>query len=100
MREALTLTGTPLQKDTNEKDAGSNDAVPSDRIQTLLDRKGTVKDGVLSDAVPRSQPIRMHDADLPPNMGMATTMVFQPGKNGKIGATGDFVLLASEFQGY
>jgi hypothetical protein len=96
MHQALTLTGTPLQKDTSEKEASSIDALPAERIQALLGRKGTVKDGVLSVAVPRSQPIRMHDVELPPSIGMATAINIQAGQNGKIAATGDFVLMATE----
>jgi hypothetical protein len=96
MRQALALTGTPLQKDTVAKEATPMDALPTERIEALLGRKGTVKDGVMSLAVPRPQPVTMNNVELPPSMGMATAINFQAGQNGKIAATGDFVLIASE----
>jgi hypothetical protein len=95
MREALALTGTPLQKDA-PKTAEPSEVLPAQRIEELLGTKGTTQEGVLAVSVPRAEPVTMNDAELPPSMGMATAINFQAGQNGKIAATGDFVLLASE----
>jgi hypothetical protein len=96
LREALALTGTPLQKGATAKDTKPAEAIPAQRIEELLGTKGTTQDGVLSVSVPRLHPVTMNDIELPPSMGMATAINFQAGQNGKIAATGDFVLLASE----
>ena len=96
LREALALTGTPLQKEAAAKLTDPAEAFPTQRVEELLGTKGTTQDGVLSVSVPRPQPVTMHDTELPPSMGMATALNFQTGENGKIAATGDFVLLASE----
>jgi hypothetical protein len=96
LREALALTGTPLQKDAAATTTEPAEALPTPRIEELLGTKGTTMDGVLSVTVPRSQPVMMHETELPPSMGMATAINFQAGQNGKIAATGDFVLVASE----
>ena len=96
LQRVLALTGTSLQKDKAPKDTEPSDALPSQRIEELLGYKGTVKDGVLSLSVPRTQSITMNNVELPPSMGMATAINFQAGQMEKIAATGDFVLIPSE----
>ena len=71
-------------------------ALPIKDIQEILGEKGTLKDGVLSIAVPRQETLTMHDVELLPSMGMATAINFQAGAGGMVAATGDFVLAASE----
>ena len=46
--------------------------------------------------MPRAEAIRDDDIVVPPNMGIATAINFQPTGKGKAAITGDFVLLASE----
>ena len=96
IRQALSLTGTPIQQVITAKEVSSMEALPSERIEALLGRKGMVKDGVMAVAVPRTHSVTMNNVELPPSMGMATAINFQAGQNGKIAVTGDFVLLASE----
>jgi len=47
---------------------------------------------VLQISVPRSKPIKMAGATLPPSMGMATAFNFQSDGGNKVAATGDFVM--------
>ena len=96
LREGLALTGTPFHRDAAAKNTDPAESLPTQRIEELLARKGTMQDGVLSVSMPRAQPISMNHTELPPAMGMATAINIQAGQNGKIAATGDFVLLASE----
>ena len=66
-----------------------------DRIEQRLGRTGTLAGRVLQIGVPRAEPIRDGDVEVPPAMGMATALNFQVhGK--RVAATGDFELLASE----
>ena len=46
--------------------------------------------------VPRAESIRDSDVELPPSMGLATAINFQPTGNGKAAILGDFVMVASE----
>ena len=52
--------------------------------------------GVLQIGVPRSEVITDSGMTVPPSMGVATALNFQPTGNGKAAITGDFVLLGSE----
>lgn len=82
LREALALTGTPLQKDAMAKTTDPAETFPSQRIEELLGTKGTMQDGVLSVSVPRAQPVSMNHTELPPAMGMATA-IFNRDKMGR-----------------
>jgi hypothetical protein len=98
LRRALALTKTPLEKpDTAEKTQSPHEEDLSvERIQGILGQKGTVKAGVLSISVPRTETITVSNIELPPSMGMATALNFQVDAAGKVAATGDFVLAAHE----
>jgi hypothetical protein len=91
---ALALTGTPL---------GTPPAVMPIRIDldtaaiaAALGTHGTVNGGVYQVGVPRAQSIRENGKTLPPAMGLATAINFQPLGNGRAATTGDFVMIGSE----
>ncbi len=67
-----------------------------DAVQKALGKTGTVRGGVLGVSVPRPEKISMMGVDLTPAMGMATALNFQSAGNGKVAATGDFVMIDSE----
>jgi hypothetical protein len=46
--------------------------------------------------VPRAESITVDGVSVPPSMGLATAINFQPTGRGRAAVTGDFVLLASE----
>jgi hypothetical protein len=98
LRRAVILTKTPIGKPNKAENSEvkHEEELPTQRIQEVLGEKGTVKDGVLSIAVPRHETITMHNLELPPSMGMATAINLQAGGAGKVAATGDFVLAAPE----
>ena len=52
--------------------------------------------GVYQVSVPRPETIRENGEEIPPSMGVATAINFQPTTSGRAVATGDFVLLPSE----
>ena len=52
--------------------------------------------GVYQVSVPRAEPVRMGGMEVPPSMGVATALNFQPTGSGKAAITGDFVLTADE----
>ena len=102
IKAALALTKTPLGESarkpgevstkTGAEEAGFN----AEQIQQVLGHKGTVKGGVLQVSVPRPEPIKMEGVTLPPSMGMATALNFQQAGEGKVAATGDFVMTRDE----
>ena len=61
-----------------------------------LQYHGSVTGGVYQVSVPRAEPVRMEGMEIPPAMGVATAINFQPTGNGKAAITGDFVLTADE----
>jgi hypothetical protein len=90
LKEALVMTGTPPA--TVKAEPGFDAA----RLQELLGHKGVVEGGVLKISILRRENVSMESVGLPPIMGMATALNFQAGRDGKVAATGDFVLAAEE----
>lgn len=106
---ALSLTKTPAgssPKTTNVPDApvaatGTATAVlPIDldtkALEQILGYPGKVTGGILQFGVPRVETIRDSGMEVPPSMGTATALNFQPTGGGKAAISGDFVLLAAE----
>jgi hypothetical protein len=92
---ALGLTKTPPAKSDG---AQSPEPFPLDttKIATALGRGGKVNGGVYQVSVPRAEVIRAEGTEVPPPMGVATAVNFQPTGAGKAAITGDFVLIANE----
>jgi hypothetical protein len=94
IHEALALTKTPPPDTTP--------ATPADlgfdqkQVEQILGHAGKVNGGVLQVSVPRAESINDSGMIVPPSMGVATALNFQPTEKGKAAITGDFVLLASE----
>jgi hypothetical protein len=67
-------------------------------IDAALGAKGTNNGGVYSFGIARAEPITDGGMSVPPAMGSATVINFQPTGGGKAAITGDFVLTAKEVQ--
>ena len=52
--------------------------------------------GIVQVSVPRAEKIMDQGMEVPPSMGTATALNFQPTGNGRAAITGDFVLLPDE----
>jgi len=65
-------------------------------IDKVLGYKGTVNGGVYQFSIPRAEAVSEGGVSVPPSMGTATALNFQPTGGGKAAITGDFVLLGSE----
>jgi hypothetical protein len=95
LRAALATTKTPLTAapaPATQPDPGFD----ADAMQKAIGKTGTVRGGVLAISVPRPEKITMMGVDLPPAMGMATAINVQSAGNGKVVATGDFVMTDDE----
>ena len=65
-------------------------------IDHMLGAKGTNNGGVYQFSIPRAESIKDGGMDVPPPMGSANAINFQPTGGGKAAITGDFVLIAKE----
>jgi Domain of Unknown Function (DUF1259) len=95
LHAALSVSKTPLEKPA----AASEEATPPAWVKVVEDavgRKGTLKGGVLSYGVPRSDAITVGSMTIPPAAGVAEAINFQAGNSGNVATTGDFVLTAEE----
>jgi hypothetical protein len=92
LKQALSKSKTPLVA-SNDKKTKVEDGFDTNQIQHTLGQNGTFKQGVLHVSVPRQEKITVHGVELPPSMGMATAMNFQAAGDGKVAATGDFVMI-------
>jgi hypothetical protein len=95
LRAALAVSKTPLEKPA----AAAEDAAPPAWVKTVEDsvgRKGTIKGGVLSYGVPRSDSITLDGMIIAPAAGVAEAINFQASDTGNVATTGDFVLIAEE----
>ena len=65
-------------------------------IDAALGAKGSINGGVYQFNIPRAESIAEGGMAVPPSMGTAIAINFQPTGNGKAAITGDFVLLGKE----
>ncbi|MFN2452894.1 MAG: DUF1259 domain-containing protein [Pyrinomonadaceae bacterium] len=113
IRAALALTKTPVAAANQTSNAGNaaesgNPAsapatappeslsIDTKEIEQIIGRSGKVNGGVFQLSVPRAVKITEDGMDIPPSMGTATALNFQPTGEGRAAITGDFVLIASE----
>ncbi len=93
LKEALALTATPCRSAAANPEAKSDTAK---KVEEILGREGTMKNGVLSVGVPRKDlHIKMKGAEIPGSMGMNIPLNFQL-DGSKAAINGDFMLLAQE----
>jgi len=96
LHAALALSKTPLAAPA----APAQPAAPLDldtaAVEKALGHKGNANGGVYQFSVPRAEAITEGGMAVPPSMGTAISMNFEPTGGGKAAITGDFVLLASE----
>jgi hypothetical protein len=94
VRAALALTGTPSVPPAAAGSAGFG--LDTARLASALGYAGKVTGGVYQVSVPRAEQVRVAGMEIPPAMGVATALNFQPTDKGKAAITGDFVLTADE----
>src|SRR5947209_505724 len=95
LKDALALTKTPtspLTPSPQQQNLGF-DAV---QVDQALGQKGKNSNGIYQFSIARAEKINDMGIEVPPSMGTATAINFQPTGNGKAAITGDFVLLGKE----
>lgn len=93
---ALALTGTPPAPATTPKAPTGPFGIDTAAISKTLGVSGNVAGGVYQVGVARLDTVQVDGMAIPPSMGVATALNFQPTGGGKAAATGDFVLIGSE----
>ena len=95
LHAALALSQTPL---TAPAPAAAPATIELDTpaVDTALGAKGGINGGVYQVNIPRAESISEDGMTVPPSMGTAIAINFQPTAGGKVAITGDFVLLGRE----
>jgi len=104
IHDALAASKTPLAPPTtgSSQPAGTAPAVPPpiDLDTAALDQtmgaKGTNNGGIYQYSIPRAEPVKDNGMPVPPSLGSAQAINFEPTGGGKAAITGDFVLIAKE----
>ena len=97
IRRALSYTKTPLEGPptaTLKKRATAE--LDLRKVEQALGRSGKENSGVYQFSIPRAEKIMEGEMEVPPAMGVATAINFQPTGAGRAAITGDFVLIATE----
>jgi uncharacterized protein DUF1259 len=95
LHAALALSQTPFAASAPATVAPSID-LDTAAIDAVLGTKGTINGGVYQINIPRAESISEAGMPVPPSMGTAIAINFQPTGGGKAAITGDFVLLGKE----
>ena len=93
---ALAETKTPLSSPAAPATAPPPIDLDTAALDQTLGAKGTNNGGIYQFSIPRAEPIKDNGMDVPPPMGSANAINFQPTGGGKAAITGDFVLIAKE----
>jgi hypothetical protein len=94
LHAGLALSQTPLTAPAAQPPATLD--LDTAALDTALGSKGTVNGGVYQFSIPRAESISEDGMAVPPSMGTAIAINFQPTGVGKAAITGDFVLLGKE----
>ncbi|HEU5233469.1 MAG TPA: DUF1259 domain-containing protein [Terriglobales bacterium] len=95
LKEALELTKTPAAAPAPAS-AQHSLGIDTAQIEKTLGFQGKNSNGIYQFSIPRGEAIHDMDTEIPPSMGTATSINFQPTGNGRAAITGDFVLIGTE----
>jgi hypothetical protein len=104
VRAALEESRTPFDvkpPDVNPPaEAAANSGFDFDtaKVEAAIGFKGKANGGVYQFGILRADSIKMRDMTIPPAMGTAIAINFQPTGEGRAAITGDFVAIANEVQ--
>jgi uncharacterized protein DUF1259 len=97
IHDALALTKTPFA--ASPSTAAAEIGIDTKQIDQIMGQSGKVNGGVYQYSIARADEITDtggHNMAIPPAMGVAQAINFQPTGSGKAAITGDFVLVAGE----
>lgn len=94
IHNALALTATPFTAPASIQN--SDLGIDAKQLDKIMAQSGKVNSGVYQFSIQRAEKILEAGMEVPPSMGVATAINFQPTGGDKAAITGDFVLIASE----
>lgn len=95
LHAAIALSKTPLSQPMTPASFAPLE-LDTASIETALGYTGMANSGVFQFSIPRAESVSQGGMAVPPSMGTATALNFQPTGGGKAAVTGDFVLLGNE----
>ena len=95
-RVALEESATPWEMGAAPPAAATDLGIDMTKIDAAIGHKGKANGGVYQFGIPREDSIKMEGMAIPPAMGTAIAINFQPTGDGKAAITGDFVALSNE----
>jgi hypothetical protein len=96
IHDGVALTRTPGPDTAPAAQPAADLGFDQKQVEQILGHAGKVNSGVLQIGVPRAEAITDSGMTVPPSVGVATAINFQPTGNGKAAITGDFVLLGGK----
>ena len=96
IRAALAESATPFGAPATPPAQAAQIELETDKLDAAIGVKGKVNGGVYQFSVPRRDPITEDGQSIPPAMGTAIVINFQPTGGDKAAITGDFVVTAEE----
>jgi Domain of Unknown Function (DUF1259) len=96
LHDAIALSKTPLGNAPAAAPAPAQIDLDTAMLDRVLGGKGQIAGGVYQLGIPRADAVKAHGVVVPPPMGSAESINFQPTGGGKAAITGDFVLTAAE----
>jgi hypothetical protein len=94
IHDALALSKTPFASAVNNQ--SQEIGIDTKQLDQIMRLSGKVNGGVYQFSVARAEKIDDGGMEVPPSMGVATAINFQPTSGGKAAIAGDFVLIGSE----
>jgi hypothetical protein len=96
VRAALEESRTPFDVKSPAQAASAAIDFDTAKVDAAIGGKGKANGGVYQFSIPRADSITMDGMAVPPAMGTAIAINFQPTGGGKAAITGDFVAVSSE----
>ena len=98
LHAALALSKTPFEAPSGASAPPSTAAGDLDTaaVDKAMGAQGKVNGGILQYSIPRGEKVQESGMPVPPSLGSAIGINFQPTGSGKAAITGDFVLTAKE----
>jgi len=96
IHDALSLSKTPFAAPSVAASPTQDIGIDTKQIDQIIGASGKVNGGVYQFSVARAEKITDGGTEVPPAMGVAHAINFQPTGGGKAAITGDFVLIGSE----
>ncbi len=96
LHAALAVTKTPMGPAAAPASPAPALDLPTADLDRILRYAGKANGGVDQFSVPRAETITAHGDEVPPAMGTATAINFQPTGGGHAAISGDFVMTADE----